>query len=119
MVVHMRSTVSVKRPYRKAQAAAFLEPMAAAPNAPEDGSMARQHGGLGLGMAIVRHLVELHGGSVSAASAGKNQGAVFTVSLSVVRQAAGSNPPIERNESSDQRVGFVAGDVEPQDGIRV
>jgi signal transduction histidine kinase len=85
----------------------------------EDGSMARQHGGLGLGMAIVRHLVELHGGSVSAASAGKNQGAVFTVSLPVVRQAAGSNPPVERNESSEQRVGFAAGDVEPQDGIRV
>ena len=85
----------------------------------EDGSMARHHGGLGLGMAIVRHLVELHGGSVSAASAGRNQGAVFTVSLPVVRQAAGSNPPDEPDESCDRRGGFVAGDVEPQDGIGV
>ena len=85
----------------------------------EDSSPARQHGGLGLGMAIVRHLVELHGGSVSAASAGKNQGAVFTVSLPVVRQA-GSNPPVEPNGScDDRRIGFVAGDVGPQDGIRV
>jgi PAS domain S-box-containing protein len=41
----------------------------------------RAHGGLGLGLAIVRHLVELHGGTVSADSAGKGQGATFTVTL--------------------------------------
>ena len=41
----------------------------------------RRYGGLGLGLAIVRHLVELHGGSVSAESAGENQGATFRVSL--------------------------------------
>ena len=46
-----------------------------------DGSLSRKHGGMGLGLAIVRHLVELHGGSVSAASPGPGQGAVFKVSL--------------------------------------
>jgi signal transduction histidine kinase/ActR/RegA family two-component response regulator len=42
---------------------------------------ARPTGGLGLGLAIVRHLVELHGGTVSAASRGRGQGATFTVTL--------------------------------------
>jgi PAS domain S-box-containing protein len=46
-----------------------------------DGSSARRHGGLGLGLAIVRHLVELHGGSVRADSAGDGTGATFTVEL--------------------------------------
>jgi len=46
-----------------------------------DSSATRKHGGLGLGLAIVRHLVELHGGTVSAASEG--EGAIFTVSLPV------------------------------------
>jgi CheY-like chemotaxis protein len=62
-----------------------------------DSSLARQHGGLGLGMAIVRHLVELHGGYVNAASAGKDQGATFTVSLPLgVRVPEGSMPEPER-----------------------
>jgi PAS domain S-box-containing protein len=43
----------------------------------------RQHGGLGVGLAIVRHLVEMHGGSVAAASDGKDQGSIFTVRLPV------------------------------------
>jgi CheY-like chemotaxis protein len=46
-----------------------------------DGSTTRKHGGLGLGLAIVRHLVELHGGTVSAQSSGEKQGATFTVQL--------------------------------------
>jgi signal transduction histidine kinase/integral membrane sensor domain MASE1 len=46
-----------------------------------DGSVSRLHGGLGLGLAIVRHLVELHGGTVRAESAGAGQGATFVVSL--------------------------------------
>jgi len=46
-----------------------------------DSSSSRSHGGLGLGLAIVRHLVELHGGTVRAESAGKDRGATFTVGL--------------------------------------
>ncbi|WNZ26914.1 response regulator [Leptolyngbya sp. NK1-12] len=46
-----------------------------------DSKTTRSHGGLGLGLAIVRHLVELHGGSVSVYSAGLGQGAIFTVQL--------------------------------------
>ncbi len=46
-----------------------------------DGTTTRQHGGLGLGLAIVRHLVELHGGSISADSAGEGQGSSFTIKL--------------------------------------
>jgi CheY-like chemotaxis protein len=46
-----------------------------------DSTTTRTHGGLGLGLAIVRHLVELHGGTVEAASAGRGQGTTFTVRL--------------------------------------
>ena len=46
-----------------------------------DSSSTREHGGLGLGLGIVRHVVELHGGSVIAASSGENTGSVFQVRL--------------------------------------
>ncbi|HJP94030.1 MAG TPA: PAS domain S-box protein [Pyrinomonadaceae bacterium] len=49
-----------------------------------DGSTTRTYGGLGLGLAIVRHLVELHGGMAWADSAGEGQGATFTVRLPVM-----------------------------------
>jgi signal transduction histidine kinase len=52
-----------------------------------DGSNTRKHGGLGLGLAIVRHLVELHGGTVSASNRGENGGAVLTVLLPSMEHA--------------------------------
>ena len=53
-----------------------------------DASSTRRHGGLGLGLALVRDLVELHGGSVSAQSAGEGKGAMFMVRLPTMAEAA-------------------------------
>jgi CheY-like chemotaxis protein len=54
-----------------------------------DSSPSRPHSGLGLGLAIVRHIVELHGGSVRAESPEEGRGAVFTVTLPLMAQTAG------------------------------
>jgi len=53
-----------------------------------DASFTRQHGGLGLGLAIARHLIELHGGSIEARSAGEGAGATFVVRLPLATQGA-------------------------------
>ena len=53
-----------------------------------DSSTTRRYGGLGLGLAIVRHLVELHGGTVTASSEGPGRGATFVVALPVPSVAA-------------------------------
>jgi PAS domain S-box-containing protein len=54
-----------------------------------DGSSNRTWGGLGLGLAIVRHVTELHGGTVTAESAGEGQGATFTVKLPAAAASRG------------------------------
>lgn len=49
-----------------------------------DSTTTRQHGGLGLGLAIARHLVEIHGGTISADSIGEGRGATFTIRLPLI-----------------------------------
>ncbi|PYJ11776.1 MAG: hypothetical protein DMF06_01655 [Verrucomicrobia bacterium] len=68
-----------------------------------DSSTTRPHGGLGLGLSIVKHLAELHGGSVHVASAGVNLGATFTVSLPLqsVRQRPGTRSKSQRSVAID------------------
>ena len=70
-----------------------------------DSSITRLHGGLGLGLAIVRHLVELHGGSVQAQSPGPGKGATFSLELPVLIahgsrrfDTNGEHPPLEATE---------------------
>jgi PAS domain S-box-containing protein len=67
-----------------------------------DQKTSRQHGGMGLGLAIVRHLVELHGGDVQAASEGEGKGSTFTVTLPItpvyqVDEADGGVHPASRD----------------------
>jgi PAS domain S-box-containing protein len=74
---------------------AFL-PYAFEPFRQADSSTTRLHGGIGLGLAIVRSLVEMHGGRIRVASTGKGHGASFTVELPVMEAAPtipGAPPP--------------------------
>jgi signal transduction histidine kinase/DNA-binding response OmpR family regulator len=84
-----------------------------------DGSTTRKHSGLGLGLAIARHLVEMHGGTIKADSDGLNQGATFSVRLPL--RIAGRSDDVESGVSS-----LVANDEPPSfrsfpelDGLRV
>ena len=83
-----------------------------------DQKTSRQHGGMGLGLAIVRHLVELHGGTVRAESEGEGRGATFTVMLPI--------SPVYQVDTSGSRVHPSARDLLPPpdstdrlDGLRI
>jgi CheY-like chemotaxis protein len=97
----------------------------------DDSSISRAHGGLGLGLAIVRSLVELHDGSVSVESSGENQGAAFTVRLPIrtVQVAPELTPhqllpatnviPAERGSLEGLRILAIEDDVETRELLMI
>lgn len=76
-----------------------------------DSTTTRTHSGLGLGLAIVRHLVELHGGTVHAESSGEGQGAMFIVKLPLM--------PVRLDTSDSERVHPKAGHGVPFENLPV
>ena len=84
-----------------------------------DVSSTRTHGGLGLGLAIVRHLIELHGGTVFAASPGKGNGATFTIRLPVRAVRTSSSKRRGRKQEREALVDITAEDREMLKGLRV
>jgi PAS domain S-box-containing protein len=77
-----------------------------------DASSTREYGGLGIGLSIVRHIIEMHGGGVSASSPGKGRGATFMIRLPLIsplrqarpegpRAAAPPPPPVGRRSSEN------------------
>ncbi len=69
----------------------------------EDGSKTRCKGGLGLGLAITRHLVEAHGGTIVAESLGEQQGATFTVKFPI-KSSDVKSEPLPKSEDSDKQL---------------
>jgi signal transduction histidine kinase/two-component SAPR family response regulator len=82
-----------------------------------DSSSTRAYGGLGLGLPIVRHLVELHGGTVTAESAGEGKGAVFTVHLPAVPPQLVEPPSLPGADADGAAV--VASNALRLDGLTV
>ena len=79
----------------------------------QDPASTREHGGLGLGLSIVRHLVEQHGGTIAAASAGEGRGATFTVRLPLSPVAPAE--PVARDAGDPE----TAEDLPSLEGVRV
>jgi PAS domain S-box-containing protein len=63
-----------------------------------DASSTKVHGGLGLGLSIVRHLIEMHGGTVAAASEGEGWGSTFTVTIPLLQEITFPEPAAEHPE---------------------
>jgi signal transduction histidine kinase/DNA-binding response OmpR family regulator len=81
-----------------------------------DGSTTRLHGGLGLGLAIVRHLVELHHGNIAVESPGKGKGSTFKINLPL---APGNLPEGSDNGEQASKVIIAVNESKTLDGLRV
>src|SRR5688572_33196257 len=68
-----------------------------------EGSISRKQGGLGLGLAVARHLVELHGGMIGAESEGPGRGSVFTVDLPLADERRDPARAEERRREVERR----------------
>jgi PAS domain S-box-containing protein len=82
-----------------------------------DSSTTRSHGGLGLGLAIVRHLVEMHGGIVYASSDGEGRGSTFTVRLPVVALRQSGPEDMDAAEGGSSRSRFEP--ARSLEGVRI
>jgi CheY-like chemotaxis protein len=82
-----------------------------------ESSSSRSHGGLGLGLALVKHLIELHGGSVAAQSSGKGKGATFIVKLPLAI-AETADGPVPRVHTTESVAELISGGVR-LDGLRL
>ena len=80
----------------------------------ENSTTTRVFGGLGLGLAIVRHLVELHGGTIQAESSGVGQGATFTVRLPLLKDSQEGGV-----RADDLSPSFLPASSSPLEGIRI
>ena len=80
-----------------------------------DGGTTRKYGGLGLGLALVRHLIEAHGGTVRAESDGEGKGAAFTLTLPVLAVLGESLEPIRRPANDKQPLRELFGPDSLQD----
>jgi PAS domain S-box-containing protein len=83
----------------------------------QDSSTTRIHGGIGLGLAIVRYIVELHGGRVSVESAGSGKGSTFVVELPVLESATPS--ATQRGETAPREPAPVTLQLPSLDGVTV
>jgi PAS domain S-box-containing protein len=84
-----------------------------------DGSYSRRHGGVGLGLAIVRHLVEGHGGTVKAMSPGEGKGATFLVTIPRARLAHRAAAQAPRRDASSAPSPRGRGPLPRLDGTRI
>jgi CheY-like chemotaxis protein len=84
-----------------------------------DGSTKRTYGGLGLGLAIVRHMTELHGGTVTANSAGEGLGATFRVALPLAALREDGFFLGNRSETKAASTGAIASSEKELEGVRI